>query len=185
MNDRNCQLRVARISRKDALTLLAGSGFFTVVSVMMTASDHGNREFGGLMAVGAFFFAIGVVVGLLNLTLPDRFLTHGIELRDTGFIFYRPLRRPKYIRFASIERIVVTALFEDDSGDSTEWWTVTAPEGTVRLDESMLYGTDILESLQRLPGFDNDAWSNCRQHDDRPLRSLIPHEAVIFETPRE
>ena len=125
------------------------------------------------------FLGAGVLLGLLNL-LPERFWMYGIELKQDGFLFHQQLRKTKFIRYSSIHRIVAASMV-DGGGESSCTLRVMSSDGNARLEENLLYGTEVLNELKQLPGFDFGAWSKSDVPEDSLRWSLMSKKTVVFD----
>jgi len=169
-------LQSMRLLPKDAWILIGASTF----GLLCLFVDDNRLGFGPVGQVGtALLAAVMAVVGMLNL-LPERYFLYGVELKDDGFVFHHQLRRTRFIRYESIYRIVASAMI-DGTGESVCTLLVMSSDGNARLDEKILYGTEILETLKSLPGFDKQAWSDSNVPEDSLLYSTIAKRTVIFE----
>ena len=71
----------------------------------------------------------------------------------------------------------------DGAGESSCTLRVMSTDGNARLEESLLYGTEVLHELKRLPGFDLDAWSKSDAPDDSISWSLRSKKTVVLTRP--
>lgn len=169
-------LRSMKLPRKEAWTIIVGPIFFLAC---LCIDDH-RLGFGPVgVAVTAILGGLMLILSLLHL-LPERFLLYGIEMQADGFVFHHQLRRTKYIRYESIYRIVASSMI-DGGGESVCTLRVKSLDGNARLEESILYGTGILEVLKSLPGFNNEAWSKSDVPEDSLLWATIAKKTVLLE----
>lgn len=171
-------LKSMRSSRKDAYTFLIGSILFLVL-LFVDKQRLGLGHVGTACAV--IFLCLGVLLGALNL-LPEHFWIYGIELKQDGFVFREQLRKTKFIRYSSIHRIVVTSMI-DGGGESSCTVRVMSTDGNARLEENLLYGTNMLNELKQLPGFDLDAWSKSDVPENSSRWSLMSKKTVVLARP--
>jgi hypothetical protein len=165
-----------KLPRKEAWTFIFASTFALVCLFV----DDNRLGFGPVGVVGtAIFGMLMLILGLLHL-LPERFLLYGVEMKDDGFIFHHQLRKTKYIRYKTIYRIVASSMV-DGAGESVCTLRVKSLDGNARLEESILYGTTILDALKSLPGFDNEAWSKSYVPDESLLWSTLAKKTVLLE----
>ncbi|MFZ6688781.1 hypothetical protein ACO0K0_13620 [Undibacterium sp. SXout11W] len=169
-------LRSMKLPRKEAWTFIIAS-----ISVLVCLYLDDNRlGFGPVGVVGTVIFGgLMLTLGFLHL-LPERFLLYGIEIKDDGFFFHHQLRRTKFIRYESIYRIVASSMI-DGGGESACTLRVKSLDGNARLEENILYGTEILERLKSLPGFNNEAWSQSDVPEDSLLWAIIAKKTVLLE----
>lgn len=171
-------LKSMRSSRKDAYTFLIGSILF-LVFLCLDNQRLGLGQVGTVCTV--IFLCIGVLLGALNL-LPEHFWVYGIELKQDGFVFHEQLRRTKFIRYCAIHRIVVTSMI-DGGGESSCTVRVMSTDGNARLEENLLYSTDVLSELKQLPGFNLDAWSKSDVPEGSLRWSLMSKKTVVLARP--
>jgi hypothetical protein len=169
-------LRSMKLPRKEAWTFIVAS---ISVLVCLFIDDH-RLGFGPVGVVGTVIFGgLMLILGFLHL-LPERFLLYGVEMKDDGFVFHHQLRRTKYIRYKSIYRIVAISMI-DGGGESACTLRVKSLDGNARLEENILYGTEILEVLKSLPYFNNEAWSKSYVPEDSLLWATIAKKTVLLE----
>jgi hypothetical protein len=169
-------LRSMKLPRKEAWTFIVAS---ISVLVCLFIDDH-RLGFGPVgVVVTVIFGGLMLILGLLHL-LPERFLLYGVEMKDDGFFFHHQLRRTKYIRYKSIYRIIASSMI-DGGGESACTLRVKSLDGNARLEENILYCTEILEVLKSLPDFNNEAWSKSYVPEDSLLWATIAKKTVLLE----
>lgn len=166
-----------KMPRKDAYIFIVASTLILGVLFL----DEDRLGFGTLgVVITTIFLGLGLLLGLLNL-LSDEFWVYGVEIREDGFIFHQQLRKLKFIRYSSIYHIVVTA-FIDSGGDSSCTVLVKSTDGNARLEESLIYETEILDALMRLPGFRHEAWSKSDVPENSLTWATIAKKTVVFDS---
>nr|WP_229476835.1 GreA/GreB family elongation factor [Massilia rubra] len=173
---RRTLLRMRRGERTMALSLVVLPAL--LIPIILCTPQH--LGFGAVgITVATVILSLLMVLGGIHL-LPQNFWIYGVELRDDGFIYHSPLHKARRIRYVSIDRIVALAYF-DSTGEAVSSLHIASSDGNARIDEPILYRTDLLGVLEHLPGFLQDAWRASHLDEDSKQGDWKPKRTVIFQ----
>ncbi len=164
------------------LSHFARLGFLTLGALCLLLVSNGKARaamtttnFYGVL----FFGLLAVFCGMPGL-FPVRYWDYGIEMQEGGFNYYHPFRKPKFIRYTDIHRIVGKTRNEGD-GESFSQLLIFAGDAKARLDEKIIWGSGVLDIFKELPGFRNEAMKEFLDVDGSVKWALISKATILLD----
>ncbi|WP_426167450.1 hypothetical protein [Pseudoduganella sp. R-34] len=162
-------------------------GFFVmgVLFIALLFLDDFRASSNPLQLLGTAVFALlCLFAGVPGTLLPRRLWDYGIEMSENGFVYYEPLMTVRFVRYTDIELIVAETRSDGDDDTITQL-IVHALDTVARLDEGIIFGTDVLEELKALPGFNEEAWLNALSAEGCPKFGLLAKQTVLLDVTKD
>jgi hypothetical protein len=148
--------------------------FFLVMSVL---SGEGLTLTNLLIA----FALVCLLLGSISALLLRKHWVYGVSPKETGFLFRAPLRKPRFIAYTAIDRIVASSILNGGHGESATTLIIKSSQGTAWVEPGLVFTSGILSVLKALPGFDHDAWKNSSVPENSFWRNVFPKRTTVFE----
>jgi hypothetical protein len=137
-------------------------------------------------AVLLLFLLLPVLVALLAaLQLAAKQWPHEfsstISVDDRQIVLTRPFGREVTLPFSQITKIVALSTLDAEYGESTTRLAIYTNDRKVAVGGDLLYRSNLLEHIQRLPGFDFAAYAESHAEEGSLLRSLLSKRTQIFK----
>lgn len=152
---------------------------WAVIFILLPASAVlGGAWWSWLLAVPCLALASAL---LLSVLFPGLFL-RGVRRYAGGFEVRSVLRRPKAIDYAAITQIEAVVLRDGDMGFPFVDLVIRTARANVRVSEGHVRETGLLAELQKLPGFDAEAYAMAEQYEPSGWRELVPKRFQVLRS---
>ena len=141
------------------------------VAVLLRPIDLGNAAWAAVATTLAFFAWSAVF-------FPDRWV-YAIAIEEEGFHFRAPMRRPRFIPWSSITKVVASA-YLDGAGESAITLRVRSGEGGAWIPQHLMPYYAVVDRLKDLEGFDHAAWSSAHLPENDLIGGFIGKRTVVY-----
>ena len=117
----------------------------------------------------------------ISALLLRKYWVYGVAPTEAGFLFRAPLRKPRFIAYAAIQKVVASSILDGGYGESATTLKIKSLQGNAWVEPGLVFKSGILNALKAHPGFDNEAWKNSSVPEDSFWRTVFPKKTTVFE----